>query len=241
MSRVCFIFFIITVIASCTSKNPVADATLDSKDTLSAELRKEYPNSIYIGRVTGQIADSFKTNEFLTERDSVFKLNSITKSSKPIEIRFFTTNYWSDTSYCVILTYDTSFSLRGIKKYYIYDTITNKIENRKTVITDIEVHAKADSLFDALVENGVFSINMPGSSISFSKYPLLELTKEGFKDGTIVGDVSDGVDFQLEYKVDKYFDRIYMNNPDAYFKHNPDIQSHRRKYEVTKLMLSGLK
>lgn len=208
---------------------------------MSNDLPKEYPNSIYIGLVTGQIADSFKTNTYLEQKDSIFNLSSITRSNSKIEIRFFTTNYWSDTSYCIILKYDTSFSLKGLKHYYIYDTVTKKIENRKHVTINIDVHSKADSIFDKLVENGVFSINMPPPKIDYSEYPLLELTKDGFIQGSTIGAIDDGVDFRLDYKVDKYYDRIYINNPSTYFRHNPDFQKDRRKYEITKLMLSGLK
>jgi hypothetical protein len=241
MRHTYIVILIASIVTSCNSKNPSAGSNNANRDGLSHEMPKEYPNSIYIGRVTGQIADSLETNDYLKQRDSIFNLNNITKSNSKIEIRFFTTNYWSDTSYCIILKYDSSFSLRALKHYYIYDTVTNKVENRKHVTINIDVQSKADSIFDKLVENGVFSINMSPSKINYSQYPLLELTRDGFKEGSTIGDVLDGVDFQLEYKVDRYYDRIYINNPSTYFRHNPDFQKDRRKYEVTKLMLSGLK
>jgi hypothetical protein len=244
MSRYYLIISVLVslILVNCRPKETVQTSTGEKNDTLSYEMPKEYDTSIYIGRVTGNIPDSFlKNSEHYIKRDSLFGLNSLTASRNQVEVRFFTQNYWSDTSYCILLTYDTSFSIRGLKHYYIYDTITRNVEKRKSIVIKVSLTAKPGSLFEKLVENGVFSLNTPSSRTDYSNYPLLELTKKGFKEGTIIGDVLDGVDFTLEYKVDKLYDRIYINNPSTYFRHNPDFQISRRKYEITKLMLSGLK
>jgi hypothetical protein len=240
MTRFFLILSVIIFIASCTSRNSKISAA-KAKDTLSYDLPKEYPNSIYLGRVTGSIADSFKRDKYSIWKDSLFKLTTIIQSNKPLVIRFFTTNFWSDTSYCIILSYDTAFSIRALRHYFVYEKDAKKSENQKSVLAQVPVHAKADSIFEKLVENGVFSFNMSPSKTNYSKYPILELTKNGFVNGSEILGVDDGVAFLLQYKVDKYYDEVGINNPATYFDHNPDFQIYRRKYEITKALLSVLK
>jgi hypothetical protein len=227
----------ISFLLGCNSKQPNHLGNLKDNDTLSYKIPKEYDTSVYIGTVTGMSLDSFQQKGY-GFRDSLFKLDELTRSSNKIEIRFFTLNYWSDTSYCIILSYDTSFSIVGFKNYYTYYTSTNNIKDSKQVLTKVQLKTNPDTLFEKLVENGIFSLGT--ACVLDSKYPILELTKNGFTDGSIVGDVLDGVDYTLEYKVDKFFDHININNPTTHFYHNPDKQTYRRKFEIAKLMLSGL-
>jgi hypothetical protein len=176
MTRLIFILTLLSLILiSCNSKQAKQVVELNNTDTLSYKIPKEYDTSIYIGTVTGMTLDSFQQKGY-GFMDSLFKLDELTRSSSKIEIRFFTLNFWSDTSYCIILSYDTSFSIVGFKNYYTYDTITNDIKDRKQVLTKVQLKTNLDSLFEKLVENGVFSLAT--ACVLDSKYPLLELTKK---------------------------------------------------------------
>ena len=241
-----FYYFLILIvfIFGCSRQSKNIEHPTKS-DSLTQKPRKEYDSSIYIGLVTGSTQDAF-FKKYAPWKDSIFRLPNLVNSTKLIEIRFFTTNYWSDTGYCIILEYDSLFKIRGLKHYNTY------LEN-------IKVEANPDSIFEKLVENGIFSINTPNvqdvypvvSFDDFNKpskrkvtkqnYPLYELTKKGFKEGTIVGPVVDGVSFMVVYKVNNLFDDIFIDNPGTYFSHNPDFQIARRKFEITRSFLSGLK
>jgi hypothetical protein len=253
-----FSIFSVFIFLGCDSKKSSNTKTAVATDTLTSKSSKEYDSSLYIGIVTGNKPDSLnKDIPYYRKRDSLFRLDNLTSSANKIEIRFFTQSFWSDTSYCIILTYDTSFYLSGLKLWYLYDSVNGSFENRKAVLVKIPIKSKPDSLWEKLIENGVFSLNdpstkdlremtvmlklsLPTDKVEHSKYPLFELTKHGFIEGSMIGDVSDGPEYTLEYEVNKLYDRIDIHSPEVYFGHNPDFQLNRRKFEITKLMLSGI-
>jgi hypothetical protein len=251
MIRFYFTFLMLFLLASCNSKNSKTALASINTDTLSAELYKEYPNSIYIGMVTGNIADSFERHD---DRDSLFQLTPLTKSSKAIELRFFTSSY----NYCILLLYDTTFSITGIEHIYEYDStiITTRPDTaRKSILKKIQLNCNPNTLFTKLVQNGVFSLknlsntDYPDVSNDFdfkgkksqNNFPILELTKNGFVQGSITGLAIGGDDVILEYKVDTLFDRVYINSPELHLNHNPDFPLYRRRYEITELFLSCLR
>ena len=208
-----------------------------------------------IGKDSSQYFNGYKYE------DTVFGLDPITKSDNILEIRFYNLPSESSVSWCTILYYDSTLKMRRIKHQIAYDTlshITSQFNQQEIV------NGNADSILNKLVENGVFSL---GSSVNhdslvkkeierFKKLALSsyikedlkryyipnvkELTKHGLKDGSYTALVNDGISFRLEFKVGKTFNSIFIGNPVAYFKHNPDQQTYRRKYEIGSLMLVDL-
>jgi hypothetical protein len=200
-------------------------------------LAAEYENSIYLGVVSGKNANTYNSGRNLGY-DTIFKLVPLTKSENKIEIRFYTFNSWSDNSYCTILSYDTAFKITRIKHTYYIDSIKQTIDYNKPSNTILSVKTNPDSLFKKLVENGIFSLTQFNQK-DYSNYKAKVLTKNGIKDGLYIRGVLDGVDFQLEFKVDTIFNSIYMNNPHLYFEANPDYELIRRYKEISELLLSG--
>ncbi len=229
------IFFCLSIIFSPTYGQKKNKGYL-SPDSIRA-LAAEYENSIYLGVISGKNASTYNSERSL-RHDTIFKLIPLTKSKNKIEIRFYTFNSWSNNSYCTILSYDTAFKITRIKHTYYFDSIKQTIDYTKPSNNILSVNIKPDSLFKKLIENGIFSLTQFNEKDYF-KHKSKVLTKNGIKDGLYIGGVYDGVDFQLDFKVDTIFNSIYMNNPNSYFEANPDYELTRRYKEISELLLSG--
>ncbi len=233
------VFFLCYLFSTCTSKQGErANAEIIRNDSIQ-EYPKDYDSNIYVGSVLGTDADAYNKDKTF-RRDTIYGLEPLTRSKHLVEIRFYLQSYWSDTTYATTLTYDTTFKMSRIKHFYSYDTVTHNSENRKSINLNIPVKTNPDSIFNKLIENGIFSLTEIDKK-DYEKQEVKELTKHGLKNGTqIIGDILDATDFILEYKVDTIYNTIYMQSPYIYFQHNPDYQLFRRYYEITKLLLSGL-
>jgi len=222
----------------CTSVQNKKDLSNYARKDSIPSYPKEYDSTIYLGNVLGNNAD-FYNHDNVYRRDTMYGLQSLTKSKYQIEIRFYTQNPWADTSYCTVLFYDTAFKINRVKHYLLYDTTRNsQADNSKSISKTIAVKTNPDSIFQKLVENGIFSLTQVKQKDYFNQN-FKELSKRGLKDGTLIGDIADGTEFILEFKVDTLYQTIFISNPASYFRHNPDYQLFRRNYEITALLLAG--
>ena len=88
-------------------------------------------------------------------------------------------------------------------------------------------------VYDILVQNGIFNLNMPINRNSFLFDTATYLTPKGFKYIPFYhGGVTDGVAFEIEYKVGVVFRQYFIDVPDFYYELNPDDQELRRYVEI---------
>ena len=179
------LFFII--ILFCSTVSTVGQKVIDSS---------KISNSIFLGQISGVKAEEFE-EEF--RYDSLFGLTKLTESKHLIEIRFFEISNipWY---YCTTLYYDSEFKLTR-KSYQVrnYDTTKLKLFEFQPL-----VKMNADSVFNKLIQNSIFSYE---PSNYFDNKPKI-LTAKGIEVDTKLCGQTDGFWYYIDIKVGNTFKKI---------------------------------
>lgn len=188
--------------------------------------------SIYLGKVIGLSSDKYDSINH--KKYLEFGLPKLTNSTYQIEIRFFNEGGIGSLGFrhCTILYFDTTFK---IKRSVL------KLKNNKSFFGNEQVLFNADSIYDKLIENAVFSLNQFDGKRYF-KDTAQKLTPYGFNNVPFyTGGFTDGEWYELDFKVGDTYNSIFMDNPKSMLELNPDNQLMRRYNEIRKIFLIGYK
>lgn len=185
---------------------------------------------IFVGEIHGETLDSFKMVEIIAHKE--FKFPNISVSKHRIEIRLYETGSTMPNIICTILTYDTGF-MRIAYRVPLY------ADSAEKAIKIAVPQNNLDSIFDEIVKSGIFSVESINEDAIKKNYRPMSLESSGLD--TISGfSVSDGVHYFLEYKVDKYYDQEFFDNPEAYSRRYRDNQTLRRQNEIVAAINAGI-
>jgi len=185
---------------------------------------------IFVGEIHGRILDSFKRDEIIPYKE--FKLPQISASKHRIEIRLYETGFPMRNVICTILTYDTGFK----RTVYSVPLFADSLEKPQQVAVTRD---NLDSTFDEMVKSGIFSIESINQDEIKKNYRPMLLEPGGLVTAGLFA-VDDGVHYFLEYKVDKYYDQEFFDNPEAYNQYHRDNQTLRRQKEIVAAIKAGI-
>jgi hypothetical protein len=187
--------------------------------------------ALFVGEIDGAILGSFKREEIILYPQ--FKFPPISTSEHRIEIRLYQWGFPMMHVICTIFTYDTSFS-RNVYSIPFYPESGDKPEQIASSKTNL------DSVFSEMVKAGIFSIRaVDRYEIKKSYHPMYVNSSGLDTTGTIT--VSDGPNYFLEFKVDKYYRQEIFDNPEAFSEYYRDNQMLRRQKEIVLAIWYGIK
>jgi|SRR5580692_3147440 hypothetical protein len=184
--------------------------------------------ALFVGEVNGRTVDSFKRHEIIPYKN--FRLQPISASTNRIEIRLYELDF-PFRLMAYILTYDTIFN-RQVLELKSYDDSSEGPE-------EFEVHQDGlDVIFDKIVSSGIFSITSINRGEIKKGYRPMVLRPQGLD---TTGDfwVHDGATYFLEFKVDKFYDQEFFENPDVFSDFYKDNQTLRRQKEIVMALSQG--
>jgi hypothetical protein len=183
---------------------------------------------IFVGEIRGQTLESFNKN---AKPQKELNLPNITSSPYRIEIRLYEAGNLG-LSVCTVLYLDTIFRRRA----YRADRNTN---NPAKVKPPIVPNNDADSIFQILVSNGIFSIQSLDFDSFGKKYIPKVLTSQGLAKSKYTF-IDDGVEYVLEYKIDNFYGQIFFENARDYSNIYKDNQLLRRQKEIVSAITTGI-
>jgi hypothetical protein len=184
---------------------------------------------LFVGEIHGKVLDSFKKNEIVPYKNFG---PPISASAHRIEIRLYETELPMGSVLCTILTFDTIFK-RTVARLRSYDDSSEVPEVR------VVSQKGLDEIFEKIVSSGIFSITMINRGEVKIGYQPMILSPKGL-DTTGTFHVSDGALYFLEFKVDKYYDQEFFENPAAFSDFYKDNQTLRRQKEIVTALTDGI-
>jgi hypothetical protein len=96
-----------------------------------------------------------------------------------------------------------------------------------------------DGIFEKTVASGIFTITtINRGEIKIGYQPMI-LSPNGL-DTTGMFYVRDGAWYFLEFKIDKYYDQEFFENPEAFSNFYKDNQTLRRQKEIVAALTDGI-
>ena len=143
---------------------------------------------------------------------SKFGLTEITDSKNDFELRLYETYSMVGISYCTLLSFDTIVKVSRIKCSF-------DPKNYKAISTEIisTTNLNPDSLLKVIVHNSL--LNFPNesnerlSNIEYISKGVSELDRKIY---------FGGVNYIIEYKAGKKYNRLWWDNPQFYFTEHPN-------------------
>ena len=182
---------------------------------------------IYFGEVKGISIEKYDSL-YKARYSTKFESRSLAKSPYKMEARIMCNGGfpipWARHN-CVCVYLDTIIKIKFFDdSYYNYKESLPKHR------------LNADSIYDKLIENGIFSLTSIDNAAD-SNYRVLILTKNKLLERKFEEmKIDDGWGCTIEYKVENIYNIISFGNPGLDYRSYPDNQILRRQYEIAKLV-----
>ena len=196
---------------------------------------------IYVGKVNGVNSDSLLTEWSFYQKlgyDRYLELQDITKSGFPIEVRIYERSSLKGFVICSRIYYDEpkntfAQSLHSTLKYSMLK------EKEKYELRTIVKHINADSVFNELVRNGIFSL----PAETYDDMPLdstrMILTPKGLEIAKRQWGSTDGSSYIIIWKVGHQYNLKYFSTQEETELENyPGMDFIKRKKNIVNLLTS---
>ncbi len=184
---------------------------------------------IFLGEIKGHPLLAFTRDRVKHEGPD---LPDITSSPYKIEIRLYEMDALMGFSFCTVLYFDTAFKRKAYSLRLFNDSLTKPKEIKI-------IYSNADSIFQVLVRNGIFSIQSLNEDSIMNNYHPQTLTLHGLDSSSSMS-VDDGASYLVEYKVDGYFGQASFANSDYYSEYYRDHILLRRQAGIIAAIKTGV-